>query len=234
MSKRATATQSKPGKAGKPQAQVQTIGQPPAKKPTQPAEMKAAEEARRQERIARQAENRRVAEQRKRMVRLRNIGIAGAAVIALVAIIAWFAISEANKPGQSYPQMQSPHIGDVTSAHAPYSTDPPTSGPHVTTVPAWGVHDEPIAKELQVHGLEDAGVVINYKPDLDKATVDRLKALVGAYDKEVLLSPYPNLSNPIVLTAWTRMDRLDTFDEARIQKFIKAYKGIDHHKDSGS
>ena len=39
-------------------------------------------------------------------------------------------------------------------------------------VPAWKVYTVPIRKELQVHALEDAGVVINYRPDLDKATED--------------------------------------------------------------
>ena len=118
--------------------------------------------------------------------------------------------------------------------HPTYTTDPPTSGPHVPTVPQWGVHTDVLPLPLQVHGLEDAGVVINYQPNIDKATLDRLTALVNGYDTQVILSPYPNLSSPIVLTAWTRMDKLNTFDEARIQKFITAYKGIDHHRDSGS
>jgi hypothetical protein len=34
----------------------------------------------------------------------------------------------------------------------------------------------------------------------------------------------------IALTAWTRLDAFDTFDEGRINRFIKAYQGIDHHK----
>src|SRR5207248_2820920 len=119
-----------------------------------------------------------------------------------------------------------------------YSTDPPTSGPHIGSLADWGVHTEPITKEIQVHALEDAGVVINYRPDLDKPTVDRLAALTRSYsdlitsdsiDNHVLMSPYPGLSNPIVLTAWRHIDRLDTFDEARIKSFIDAYKNIDHH-----
>jgi len=33
----------------------------------------------------------------------------------------------------------------------------------------------------------------------------------------------------IALTAWTRIDTLNDFDEARIDRFIEAYVGIDHH-----
>jgi hypothetical protein len=34
----------------------------------------------------------------------------------------------------------------------------------------------------------------------------------------------------IALTAWTRLDTMDEFDEGRITRFIEAYRGIDHHK----
>ena len=34
----------------------------------------------------------------------------------------------------------------------------------------------------------------------------------------------------IALTAWTRLDTFDEFDENRIVRFIDAYRGIDHHK----
>jgi hypothetical protein len=152
----------------------------------------------------------------------------------------------ANPPGELVPQQQSPHIATVSTAHEAYSTDPPTSGPHIPQVPAWGVHTQEIPKELQVHALEDAGVVINYRPGLDQATVDRLAALTVSYskfaqddqsghvDNHVLLAPYTNLDHPIVVTAWRRIARLDGFDEARIKRFIEAYKNIDHHGDSGS
>jgi hypothetical protein len=33
----------------------------------------------------------------------------------------------------------------------------------------------------------------------------------------------------IALTAWRRLDTLETFDEQRIVNFIEAYKGRDNH-----
>jgi hypothetical protein len=130
--------------------------------------------------------------------------------------------------------MASPHIPTAQTPHLAYNSDPPTSGPHINLVPAWGIHDEPIDKEFQLHALEDAGVVINYQPGIDAATLDKLKALTESYPDKVDLIPYPNLSNPIVLTAWTRIQRFDTFDEPNIRRFIDAYKGIDHHGESQS
>ena len=46
----------------------------------------------------------------------------------------------------------------------------------------------------------------------------------------MLLAPYPGMKTRIALTAWTRLDAFDAFDESRIHRFIKAYQGIDHHK----
>jgi len=146
-------------------------------------------------------------------------------------------------PGQEVPNMYSYHLTSGDEPHPTYTTDPPTSGPHIGQLAGWGVHTTVITKELAIHSLEDGGVNVNYRPDLDKATVDRLAALVKSYadlitegseDNHVLMYPYPGLSNPIVLTAWRRIDRLNAFDEARIKRFIDAYKGIDHHKESGS
>ena len=49
------------------------------------------------------------------------------------------------------------------------------------------------------------------------------------YPTQVIAAPYPKMKPLIALTAWTRIDRLNKFDEKRIVRFIEAYKGIDHH-----
>ena len=223
---------------GKEQGQRQRQGQPQAQRSPATAktnaEVLAAQEAKRETRMQRQSAARAAAEQRRRMRLLRNIAIIVAVTVLVVGGITAYFVNEAGKPGQAVAQQASNHIQAATDAHAPYDSDPPTSGPHTKDVPSWGVHTEPVAKELQVHALEDAGVIISYRPDLDKATVDLLKTLTESYDKDVLMAPYQGLSDPIVLTAWTRMDRLEAFDEARIKRFISAYKGLDHHKDSGT
>jgi hypothetical protein len=85
---------------------------------------------------------------------------------------------------------------------------------------------------MQVHNLEDGGVVIQYFcqdcPDL----VKQLTAIAERYDR-VILAPYAGLDRKIALTAWGRIDKFDEFDEARIVTFIKAHIGIDHHREEG-
>ena len=194
---------------------------------------------RREARLQRQAAARAAADRRRRMKTLRQMGIFAAVIVVLLGVGLAIYIREASKPGQGVPIMSDRHhLGPGETSPIPYSTDPPTSGPHVGDLPQFKVYTEPITKELQVHALEDGGVVINYRPDLDKTTVDKLAGIATSYIERgggaghVVMSPYPGLPNPIVLTAWGRIDRLDQFDEARIRRFIDAYVGIDHHEGS--
>lgn len=171
------------------------------------------------------------ARRRKQQLRRLAVGALGLAVIG--GFLYYRARSDAALPGQAVSQMASRHIavGDPTPR---YDTDPPTSGPHVPEPASWGVYTEPLDKPAMVHSLEDGGVVISYRPDLDRATLDQLTTLAKTYTTDLILAPYPGLSHPIVLTAWGRIDRLDTLDEARIRQFADAWRGKDHHGDSGS
>src|SRR5207249_5750888 len=84
------------------------------------------------------------------------------AIIAVILVVGGGALAlfirEALKPkppGELVPMMPSYHLGSGDEAHPTYTTDPPTSGPHIGSLPDWGVHSEPITKEIQVHVLED-------------------------------------------------------------------------------
>jgi hypothetical protein len=158
--------------------------------------------------------------------------IGGAVVVIVAAAIGYFTYrSMSAMPGALMADQGNLHINTEKDPHEPYNSDPPTSGPHMPYIAPWGVHTEPISKELQVHNLEDGGVMVQYNcpsgcPDL----VEKLKGIVSRYPEFVILAPYPGMKTRIALTAWTRIDQFDEFDEARIRRFIDAYKGIDHHK----
>ena len=94
--------------------------------------------------------------------RRRQIRTAGGAAAVLVVVIGglWAYSMVGERPTwQSVPIMASPHILQGIP-HVPYNSNPPTSGPHVGNLANWGVHFQPIPDELQVHNLEDKGVVI--------------------------------------------------------------------------
>ena len=131
-------------------------------------------------------------------------------------------------PGRAVPTLGNEHVPSPSTPHIPYNTSPPTSGPHLQWVAKWGVHKTPILRELQVHNLEDGGVMVQYHcatpcPDL----VAKLTEIVRRYETQVILAPYPGMRTRMALTAWTRLDAFDDFDEARVVRFIRAYRGIE-------
>jgi len=162
----------------------------------------------------------------------RNWIIGGSIAVVAAVVVGYLAYqSSAGLPGKSFPDQGNAHIQSAAEPHVAYNSNPPTSGPHLPYIAPWGVHTEAIPKELQVHNLEDGGVVVQYNcPTPCPELVDKLKAVVVGHSRHVVLAPYPGMKQRIALTAWTRLDEFDEFDEARVQNFIRAYKGIDHHK----
>ena len=153
-----------------------------------------------------------------------------AGIIAFLVIggLAYLALTK-EYPGRAVPTLGNQHI---TSAEAPnmhYNTRPPTSGPHLPSVARWGIHTQPIPDELQVHNLEDGGVLVQYNCRDCDALIARLEAIISRYSDKVILAPYPKMDTRIALTAWGRIDAFNDADEQRIVRFIEAYRGIDHH-----
>jgi hypothetical protein len=168
--------------------------------------------------------------QARRLRRRLSTGTAIVGVTVVAIVVGWFAYrAVANLPGEKFADQGNLHITRETDPHVPYNSDPPTSGPHLPYIAPWGVHTRPITRELQVHNLEDGGVVVQYSCECPELA-ERLAKIVRRYDKQVILAPYPDMKAKIALTAWTRLLTLDDFDEAKIVRFIGAYRGVDHHK----
>lgn len=170
-----------------------------------------------------------------------------ALVVLFVLAGGYLLVKEVSKPqpGEFIVSMGNRHLKDMNEAHDPYNSLPPTSGPHLGSHAQWGVSEQSIADELQIHSLEDGGVMVQYNcapgnsdntatpsaHEIDgcKQLINQLASIVKKYPEKVGMAPYPKLDTRIALTAWTRIDKFNDFDEERIQKFIKAYRGIDHH-----
>ena len=152
----------------------------------------------------------------------------GLVVVAAAAVGAW-RYANPPGPGQPIPIMPSPHIASPDVPHAPYNSDPPTSGPHTPYLPPWGIYREPLPFEVLVHSLEDGGVVIYYNRTVEGEELEALRSIVRQYGEYLILVPYPDYRYRFALTAWGRLDAFDEFDRERIVRFIEAYRGIDHH-----
>jgi len=156
-------------------------------------------------------------------------GVGAAVGVVVVAVVGYFAYrAVADLPGAYFPSQGNAHIQQATDPHPPYNSDPPTSGPHLPYLAPWGIHTRPIPKELQVHNLEDGGVMVQHNCECPEL-VEKLAAVVKRYKDHVILAPYPGMKSKIALTAWTRIDTFEEFDEKRIVRFLEAYRGKDHH-----
>lgn len=135
------------------------------------------------------------------------------------------------EPGTSIPLLGNDHIESPGSPHKPYNSDPPTSGPHTPYIAPWGIHNAPVPKEMQVHNLEDGGVIVQYQCNHCENLIKKLEHITSQYER-IILAPYPGLDTLIAVTSWGKIDKLKEYDEKRIIRFINAYIGIDHHPKS--
>jgi hypothetical protein len=160
----------------------------------------------------------------------------GALILAGAAYWAYGKWSRGS-PGEFVKSLGNRHISQAEVGLTTYNSEPPTSGPHLPNIANWGVHQEPITKELQVHNLEDGGVIVQYNcpatnPECNPL-IEKLAGIVRRYSRNVILAPYPGMNEKIALTAWSRIDKFDDFDQNRIVRFIEAYIHIDHHPPGG-
>lgn len=164
----------------------------------------------------------------------------GAATVAIVAA-AWLVF----RPGSAERAFMSlanagrasveslplhPNFGNAhlqPGQRANYRTQFPLSGPHADTWTMPGFYNSPEPSQTLVHALEHGNIVIYYEAPGD-STVRLLRewaAMYSAMWSGIVATPMPGLGQAVVLTAWRRMLRLDTFDAAPAAAFIDAYRG---------
>lgn len=130
--------------------------------------------------------------------------------------------SSAEQLGQSFENLGRDHI-QPQQPHNPYNSNPPTSGPHLAQPADWGVYQSELPDEQLVHNLEHGGIWISYK-DIDPDTKAKLEAIGKANPGSVIITPRADNDSPIAIASWTRLEKLQSYDEAKILEFIKANK----------
>lgn len=117
-----------------------------------------------------------------------------------------------------------PNHGRTHMICADYDRTPPASGAHF---PAWqncGIYARPIQNQTAVHSLEHGAVWVAYQPDLDTAVLQTITEQLRT-ERFALVAPYPDLQNPIVLTAWTRQLAVDDWSAPAVGDFLDTYLG---------
>jgi len=191
-------------------------------------------ERRRAQRQAKREEKQKEKEKHQKIALIQRLFFYLLGCLLLVGAAYWaYGQWASGSPGQFVGSMGNRHIGPSEIGLTTYNSDPPTSGPHLPGLAHWGIHENPVPKELQVHNLEDGGVLVQYNCSQTepkcKELIEKLAQIVRRHD-HTILAPYPGMSHRIALTAWSRIDKFNDFDEKKIVRFIEAYIHIDHHK----
>jgi hypothetical protein len=114
--------------------------------------------------------------------------------------------------------------GEHTTDPVHYRQVPPAGGPHDPTWDDCGVYDAPPRNENAVHDLEHGTVWITYRPGLDAAGVTELEdELKTVRSGKIMLSPYPGLPAPVVVTVWDAQLDLKGPNDPRLPVFLTFY-----------
>lgn len=124
--------------------------------------------------------------------------------------------------GQSFENQGQTHI-KIGESHPEYNSNPPTSGWHYVVPADWGVYDKPLADEQVLHNLEHGGIWISYN-GIDDQTKENLKKIARVNSGSVIMSPRDTNDSQIILASWTRLEKLDTYNQVKILDFISRNK----------
>lgn len=147
--------------------------------------------------------------------------------IALAAVVAALA-SGGSEPVEltdieTFPDLGAEHI-DPSAPTPAYNSNPPTSGPHAGTPAPCGIYLQVVPDIFAVHSLEHGAVVAWYNPDTVPATeLGALQEFARDAGTHIIVAPRQDAPDPLVLTAWTNLLRLDGFDQTRVRAFYDQY-----------
>ena len=158
---------------------------------------------------------------------------AGVVVVVLCAYLAYQILSpkhpHGGDPSNNIPALKAvktyDYVGNEhTTDPVTYTETPPAGGPHD---PVWldcGVYTQQVRNENAVHALEHGTVWITYRPGTSAADVQSLETALGQVkDKKTILSPYPGLPSPVVVTVWNAQLGLTGAGDPRLQDFLDFY-----------
>jgi hypothetical protein len=199
-----------------------------------------------QKQARRLAEERRHAELRKAAFRRNAITIALAVVIgggAIFIILQNRTPTSANKADSiggtassaactsvANPKLlKGVHI-PVGSQHIPYTSTPPTSGPHYAA-PAGpidpGFYTDAIQPEAVLHNEEHGMIVFWYRSDAPTSVVDKLQKVVDQQPAATVAVPYDQVPSGenFSMTAWGHIQSCKDLAQSVVDRFRTLYQG---------
>lgn len=190
----------------------------------------ASRNERREQALKNRRQGRRAAAERhRRQLLIKRAIIIGAAVLA-IGVVGWIGYSViADRAQQSEDEKL---LGDVqtfefdrghVSDPVTYEQTPPAGGPHFSRWQNCASYGAPLQNENAVHSLEHGAAWITYQPDLPADQVELLRSKADS-QSYVLVSPYPDLPAPVVVSAWGAQLTLDSANSDALDAFLRKYR----------
>lgn len=131
-------------------------------------------------------------------------------------------------PGEAVADLGRQHvaIGELVE----YNSNPPTSGPHYGEWARAKIYETAPEDGYLVHSLEHGYVIFSFNCErLSGVTCEDFKNQLISLAKSLVLSklivtPRESLDVPLALTAWTRILKLQSVDEAQIRDFVGTFR----------
>jgi hypothetical protein len=118
----------------------------------------------------------------------------------------------------------SPQGGIHRQGKLAYPNTPPIGGAHNPGWQTCGIYSQPVENEYAVHSMEHGAAWITYDPSLSPEALNSLKGLVRGRNY-VLLSPFPGLPSPVVISAWGFQLQVQDASDPRLLQFITRFAG---------
>lgn len=167
--------------------------------------------------------------------RRRAVFIASGTALAIVVVLAVLAPRIADQAREANAPVPSPGAADLAKVELfedvsrehlekgvslDYPENPPMGGAHDEEWLTCGVYRKPVREENAVHSLEHGAIWLTYKPGLSRA---QLKHLADALPEKGILSPFSDMTAPVVVTAWATQLTLNGPNDPRLERFIDVY-----------
>ncbi|MEQ4716555.1 DUF3105 domain-containing protein [Nonomuraea sp. B19D2] len=153
-------------------------------------------------------------------------GAGGLIIVVLVGLVGFYLIKQARETSLDAVANSKYEGGQHVWNAVKYKETPPVGGEHNNYWQMCSIYDKPIHSEHAVHSLEHGAVWITYRPDLPKAQVDKLKEVATSTGQQdyMLVSPYPGLPSPVVVSSWGHQLKLNDPADPKLSAFIKKFQ----------
>ena len=157
-------------------------------------------------------------------------GVIGLGVLALIVVLIITSVVPKPDPAaieieglETFDDLVGAHVdGTPVDYEELYDMNPPAGGDHFSAWLNCGVYTEVQQNENAVHALEHGAIWVTYDPE--QIDDDELNTLVGQLPSTYsLVSPFPGLPAPVVMSGWGAQLELDGVNDERISDFLDKF-----------